>query len=296
MDKEALRQQEIDVKRDQAVLTYPYIWNRLITDWNQPGVQDCAWLIYSANYLFRSGNIRWALDPLTLNARLPVTAQVPVAQDLGNLDFVLITHKHADHLDLDLIRKLIHLPIQWVIPKAILPFVLDNTGLSNDKVIVPHANKRMVIKGISILPFDSIHWEWNAWESNRSVSNAVKGLPETGYRIDFNGKKWLFPGDIRTYDPSLMPHLGVIDGTFAHLWLGRRKANVTNPKLVNRFCSFFRYLKPKRIVVTHLFEYGRVGRSLWNERHFELVRRSFNQISPDIQVEMAVMGDKIILA
>ena len=43
-----------------------------------------------------------------------------LAQDLKALSFVLLTHQHADHLDLDLIRELKHLPIIWVIPESIL--------------------------------------------------------------------------------------------------------------------------------------------------------------------------------
>ncbi len=46
-----------------------------------------------------------------------------VARDLKDLDFVLLTHRHKDHLDLGLLRALRHLPIRWVVPEAILPLV-----------------------------------------------------------------------------------------------------------------------------------------------------------------------------
>jgi len=295
MDKTAQRQREIAAMREKSMKTYPQLWERMISEWRQPGEQNCAWLMYSANYLFRTGNKRWALDPYTLHSRLPGAADMFIEQDLKDLDFVLLTHRHADHLDLDLIRRLVQYPIQWVIPKALLPHVLENTGLSAKKVIIPRANKSFEIRGIEVLPFDSIHWEWEPWTTSRSASNAAKGLPETGYQVTVNGKKWLFPGDIRTYDSSLMPSLGLTDVIFAHLWLGRNQALKDNPVTVNKFCRFYLHLKPGRVIVTHLYELGRAAKSLWNEDHFRSVQRQFKNLSPNTQVEMAVLGNRILL-
>jgi hypothetical protein len=295
MDKEVQTQKEIDIRRNQTLKTYPQLWKRMIAEWRQPGQQDCAWLMYSANYLFRTENIRWALDPYTLRSRLPGAADVPVEQDLSHLDFVLLSHRHADHLDLDLIRRLIQFPIHWVIPKAIQPYVLDNTGLSIEKVVTPHAEQSFSIQGVEILPFDSMHWEWEPETTQRSASNASKGLPETGYRVMLNGKSWLFPGDIRTYDPFLLPSLGFIDAVFAHLWWGRGNALTENPKMINQFCRFYLHLKSKRIIVTHLYELGRAVKSLWTEGHYSLAQKQFQKLSPSTQVEMAVIGDKILL-
>jgi L-ascorbate metabolism protein UlaG (beta-lactamase superfamily) len=296
MDKLTQRQRQIDAVREKIVTDYPRIWERMISEWKQPSEQDCAWLMYSANYLFRTSNIRWAVDPFSLHARLPDTPALPIEQDLQELDFVLLTHRHADHLDLDLIRRLSHYHIQWIIPKSIIPYVTEHTGLSVKKVITPDAFRNIEIKGIEIHPFDSMHWEWESSPSSRSVSNAAKGLPETGYRITFDGKKWLFPGDIRTYDPALLPSLGLTDIVFAHLWLGRGQALKVNPEMVNKFCRFYLHLKPRRIIVTHLYELGRAAKSLWTADHYNAVKRKFSELSPGTQVDMTSIGDRILLS
>ena len=60
-----------------------------------------------------------------------------VSHDLKDLDFVLLTHRHGDHLDLGLLRALRHLPIWWVVPEAILPLVLKQAGLPAKQILVP---------------------------------------------------------------------------------------------------------------------------------------------------------------
>lgn len=74
--------------------------------------------MYSANYLFRTANVRWAIDPLRLRQRLPGAPEMPAA-DLKDFTFVLLTHSHGDHLDLELMRQLQTFPILWVIPACL---------------------------------------------------------------------------------------------------------------------------------------------------------------------------------
>jgi hypothetical protein len=50
-----------------------------------------------------------------------------------------------------------------------------------------------------------------------------------GYLLEFNGKRWLFPGDTRSYDASLLQSFGPLEGHFAHLWLSRTGAYLEVP-------------------------------------------------------------------
>ena len=131
----------------------------MIAEWNSPGTDDRAWLMYSANYLFRTGNVRWAMDPLRLTHRLPQAPDVNAAQDLKALSFVLLTHEHADHLDLGLIRELRHLPILWVIPEPTLELIQSQIDLPPKNVIVPKELEPIEIQGIKITPFTGLHWQ-----------------------------------------------------------------------------------------------------------------------------------------
>ncbi len=189
----------------------------MIAEWNAPDPVNRVWLTYSANYLFRTNNIRWAIDPLTLNWRIKDTPQVNVARDLCNLSFVLLTHGHDDHLDIDLLWTLRELPITWVVPESILQRVTRQAGLPRKNIIIPSALHPLELNGIHILPFDGLHWE-------ATSDGKLRGVSAMGYRIECNGRRWLFPGDTRTYAPSQLSTLDAVDILFAHLWLGRGSA------------------------------------------------------------------------
>lgn len=270
-------------------LCYPDMWSRMVSDWNSPSPDDRAWLMYAANYLFRTAGIRWALDPLTLKQRLPEAPEVNIVHDLEGLSFILLTHCHADHLDLELVRALSTQPILWVIPEPLLVAVAE-TGLSEAKIIVPKPMEQFELEGIKITPFDSLHWE-----ADPTYPDGRRGVPATGYLVEFSGKRWLFPGDTRTYDASQLPSFGSVDGLFAHLWLGRGCALNETPPLLEAFCSFCLDLQPRRIIVTHLEEFGRASNEYWEDAHFQPVKWRIMECAPDIVVESAVFGECIRL-
>ena len=137
MDRFSEKKIQITLYRTEILARYPSLWSKMIVEWNSPGPDDRAWLMYSANYLFRTNNVRWAMDPLRLIHRLPQAPDVNSAQDLKALSFVLLTHEHADHLDLGLIHALRHLPILWVIPEPVLKLIQSQIDLPQEYVIVP---------------------------------------------------------------------------------------------------------------------------------------------------------------
>src|SRR5512139_2919174 len=101
MEESIVSQQKINQQQVDIIEHYPVLWSKLIEEWSQPGIEDRVWLMYSASYLFRMGGIPWAMDPVRLIRRLPGAPEPDVARDLKGLSFVLLTHRHADHLDLD---------------------------------------------------------------------------------------------------------------------------------------------------------------------------------------------------
>jgi len=283
MDRFPRKQQEIDRRAAEVMAAYPALWSQMITDWRQPGLEDQAWLMYSANYLFRTANVRWAMDPLRLKHRLPSAPEMPVA-DLEDVDFILLTHGHGDHLDLDLLRGLKDFPILWVIPAPVLDLVEAEIKLPMDRLIVPRAMQPIEIQGIRISPFDGLHWE------KQAGAESLNGVPATGYLIEFNGKRWLFPGDTRSYDASQLPSFGSVDGLFAHLWLGRGCALLEDPPLLDEFCRFCVDLLPKRVILTHLDEFGRDANDFWESGHIQKVSAWFQKNASKISLDSACLG------
>jgi glyoxylase-like metal-dependent hydrolase (beta-lactamase superfamily II) len=119
MDLFTSKQQKIDRRAAEVMAACQALWSQMITEWHQPGSEDRAWLMYSTNYLFRTANVRWTIDPLRLKRRLPNASEMS-AGELKDLVFILLTHQHGDHLDLSLLHQLIDFPILWVIPAPVL--------------------------------------------------------------------------------------------------------------------------------------------------------------------------------
>lgn len=249
---------EAEARRVRLIADYPALWRRITQEWQQPGPDDRAWLTYSANYLLRTGGVRWAIDPLRLSWR--VSAAAPVAAcDLAGAAFVLLTHRHADHLDLDLLAALAAFPIYWVTPPALLETV-QRAGLRRERILTPVCGQPLLLNGVRITPFDGLHWE-------AGPDGDRRGVPATGYLAEFGGRRWLFPGDTRCYDPAGLPDFGALDGVFAHVWLGRGAALDEPPPLLDDFCRFCLALKPRRIVLAHLYEFGRDASDFWDATH-----------------------------
>ena len=204
------------------------------------------------------------------------------------MEFVLLTHNHADHLDFDLLRTLRNHPITWVVPEAMQAVVVEKGGISKKQILNPVPMKTMVIKGIRITPFGSLHWELPP-----PGKIEPHGVPEIGYLVELNGKRWLFPGDIRDYRADQLPKFGEIDVLFAHLWLGRKCALLEYPPFVKEFCKFCADLEPKKANLAHLDEYGRPADNLWDDHHAGLVISEFSQAAPGIPMDLFHTGERV---
>jgi hypothetical protein len=280
----------IEHQKEIAIFRYPELWAKMIADWSQPGAADCAWLMYSANYLFRTGGLHWAVDPLTLKERVPSAAEVDVLGDLQCLKLILLTHNHPDHLDFDLLAALRDIPIQWVIPEAICDYVIERVGLHKAQIVPAISGRIIRVQELSLLPFDGLHME-----KQPDLHHQKLFVPATGFLVEFDQKRCLLPGDTRRYDASLLPAFGSIDSMFAHLWLGRGQALTQPPPLLEEFCRFCCDLQPGKLYVTHLHEFGRDAKDLWDRHHFEQVKNRISQIQPGLKVFPVVMGEKIWL-
>ncbi|MCU0489178.1 MAG: MBL fold metallo-hydrolase [Anaerolineales bacterium] len=280
----------LNQRKQQAAAEYPALFDRIVVEWNQPGPEDRAWLMYSANYLFRTAGVRWALDPLTMGRRVPGIPAPDLSQALGKLDFVMLTHRHADHLDPALLKALCHLPIQWVIPEFLLPEVQAQVALPEERIIRPQPLQSFELYGLRILPFPGLHWD-----ASPGKEGQPQGVPAMGYRVEFNRKSWLFPGDTRQYRSDRLPRLGAVNGLFAHLWLGRASALLDPPPLLDPFCRFCLDLQPDQLVLTHLEEFGRQADDTWELWHARRVISRLQELAPRLPVSTARMGESIIL-
>ena len=290
MDRITKTRSEISQLRNEAAASYSRLFMDMTRDWNLQDISDRAWLMYSANYLFRTAGVRWAMDPLLLHRRVPETPAVNLNQAFQKLDFVVLTHNHVDHLDYDMLQTLQHLPIQWVIPEFMLPQLMVKIALSKTQITVPRPLEPFEIRGIRFFPMEGHHFE-----KSPVGERLPRGVPSMAYIAEFNGKRWFFPGDTRNYQALFSPSPGHLDGMFAHLWLGRGCALMDDPPLLEEFCRFCSNLKPSRIILTHLDEFGRDEDDTWGLRHVQMVLTHLAQAEPQTQILAARMGECVIL-
>jgi hypothetical protein len=169
-----------------------------------------------------------------------------------------------------------------------LSLVIKGAGLPQENVIVPAHLEPLKLNGVRILPFTGLHWETTPREIR-------KGVPAIGYLIELNGRRWLFPGDTRTYDACRFPDFGPVDHLFAHLWLGQGCALMEEPPLMDAFCKFCLDLKPRKITLTHLNEFGRDANDYWDDVHAQLVCSKFREMSVNLPVAHLIMGTSVLL-
>jgi hypothetical protein len=74
MDRFAEKRSLIRQHQAQISAADPLLWSNMIAEWNSPSSHDCAWLMYSANYLFHTNHVRWAKDLLTLQSNEFITS------------------------------------------------------------------------------------------------------------------------------------------------------------------------------------------------------------------------------
>lgn len=276
------RQAEIDIKKENARATYPSLWRNLILEW-QSAKLDAAWLTYAANYLFFTAGLRWALDPFSLYTRIGAAEQPDFPSDLSMLELVVLSHTHNDHLDPNLIKAISELPITWVIPEFMLGRVNEITRLHTERVLIPQPGLSLRFGNLTLTPFQGLHM------------HAGGGVPEMGYLAEFSGKRWLFPGDTRSFDLSKLPHFGRLDGVFAHLWLGKAQACAAHPTQLEHFCHFFAGLGADRILISHMQDFGRDADDFWDKSHFRWAAECLNEIDAKLIVAAAFMGELITL-
>ena len=287
-DKFAEMQARISLKLKEAISKYPSLWAKMISKWKTQDRDDAVWLMYSANYLVRTAGVRWAIDPLSLNWRIPGAPKMDLCSDLQDLSFVLLTHSHNDHLDFDLLCELSHLPIRWIIPKFLIALIQEKVRLPGNQIVVPHPLKPIEFQGFRIVPFEGQHLII-------LPDGKESGVPEMGYLVEFKDKRWLFPGDTRIYSADRFPAFGDVNALFAHLWLGRGAALDDLQQMIDAFCQFCADLKPERIILAHIEELGRDAGDFWDDSHINEVLSRFQIKFPSIPIVPVRMGEFVSL-
>jgi len=260
--------EDILAKRQEYILEYPGRWARMIRGWCAPRTDDAVWLVYSANYLFNTHGLKWAVDPVLLSNRVPEVPVLDVTTDLADLDFILLSHAHIDHKDIVLWSQLQNSRCHWIVPDHMTDCFAHEASVSDSAYSVAVPGKEIAVSGVRILPFEAPHYE-------RLKTGETNHIDSTGYLVEVAGASYLFPGDIRTYDSSCLKPFADVSAVFAHVFLGRSSALVCDPPLLEEFVDFYLSCHPEKIVLAHLYELGRDPEDCWVASHARAVAEAF---------------------
>ena len=101
---------------------------------------DAFWLMGAANYIFSTGGVRWAVDPMFTTPRdhssLRALGEERAKKLLSTMRFMLLTHSHADHFDPEVMR--LCPDVEWIVPEhlaAMMPEGCRRTVIGENGVI-----------------------------------------------------------------------------------------------------------------------------------------------------------------
>ena len=241
--------------------------------------EDAFCLMGPANYFFSTGGMKWAVDPMF---NVPRTRESVSLIDpdpvMRSLDFILLTHRHADHFDPALMAR--YPMLNWVVPDHMadeIPAVC-RAGMT---VVKPGD---VLLRGdIRIHAFRSLHYD----------AGTTVGVEETGYFLEAGAHRILLPGDVREYAAEKYPSFDRVTHLFSHVWLGRGNAlNWPCGEYPAQMAEFALAFGAEKIVLAHILEATRPLTDLWTYAHAGLVMDEIIARRPAAQVFIPLPGQK----
>ena len=264
-------------------------WQTLLRDLRKTARRDQTVVRFpnASSYLFSTGERLWAVDPMYALPPCPDAELEAVADGLRDFDFIVLTHCHADHLQVPLLQRLGGSGrTRLVIPASIAPQFHELAGHPFPDVTVLEAGASAVCAGITLTCHPGYHDE-----------PGTAGYPSGAFLATLpDGLTLFFPGDVRDYERPIPAGLPPVDFEFGHIWLGRGNAHAEAFPLADACCRFLLQPRPGVIFLTHLREVSRGPDSMWLPRHAAQVRARLAERSPETVVAIPCPGDVATLS
>ncbi|MEH6524437.1 MAG: MBL fold metallo-hydrolase [Sneathiella sp.] len=158
---------------------------------NEPN--QVSWLGHST-FLIQSAGKNILTDPIFADRVSPVSFAGPARyirhvtnyDDLPDIDYVIISHNHYDHLDRETVQLLGNTPV-YLVPLGLKPWFLE-LGIRADRIQEHDWWDRTELPGVTIQAMPSQHW------SARGLGDRHETLWASWY-LDFGDRTLWFGGD-----------------------------------------------------------------------------------------------------
>ena len=227
-----------------------------------------AVLLSPSSYLLKFGETKIAVDPSLLD--------IPVTQEgrslflglIADCNGVIYTHKHGDHYDSRIASSVEGAGITWFVPDFFSENDIRGGNLAEKNCAFVKANQTCSLNGVELKFFESCH------------SSKDSFVPEYGFAVLYEGKHYVFPVDVRTYDIDLVKSFPDTEVLFAHLWLGREKALEPDGDYIRQFADFIHAHEAKRVFLGHLFDVRREICDMWTDLHCRALKDRIANLTP----------------
>ncbi len=269
--------------------TFPAAWDHMMQSLRVSG--DDTFLMCGASfYIFSLGGIRIAVDPVFVLPSVREALRPRLAEDFDAVDYILLTHDHADHYMPEMAAILRDSRAVWLVPECmrlgtVYPGRGDfcDNGIALEKIRWIHEGESLDLPGLRIDSFRGLH----------HYDGGAEGPDSLGYLLSGNGKRILLPGDVRDFRPDLLPAfcLKNIDLMVAHMYLGAGNAAAypfTEP--LAKWAQFFSVPQAKTVAITHLYEWSSPPGRFWNFCHAGAAMDALYALQPEAEVMIPVIG------
>jgi L-ascorbate metabolism protein UlaG (beta-lactamase superfamily) len=281
---------------------FPTIWQRLRAETARSAPVTRLWSVYNEGYLLRAPGESAPLLALDLVApkTMPERAVRPMLDDLPDVSLLLVSHRHGDHLDAEVIRRLLGQGTTVALPEdawdALHPKLDESKRPANIRLVKP--GDQFEGAGASVRVHASDH-----------LSEKVK--ESVAYEIAVDEVTVVHAADHRAFEshvPSWPRGADVLVLSYYHPEADEESPAVKPPSMKGvrsddawrtRFqwdrnaalLSLVERLAPRTLVIGHLYELSHEPEKLWRFHDAAVTREALFGRRPEIAVHTLAPGE-----
>jgi L-ascorbate metabolism protein UlaG (beta-lactamase superfamily) len=293
----------------QLTEAFPELWARVLAEAHTPAPVARLWSVYNEGYLLRGPSERAPLVAIDLIAPkgLPERAVTPMLETLptsAELPLMLVTHRHVDHLDPQVVERLLAGGTTVAMTADAWDALHDRSDLSKRPagLRIVAAGEQLSIEGVDV----SVH---AADHLSEKVKEAV------AYEVRLGDVTVLHAADHRAFDSRVEEWPRGVDVAILSYYHPEVDKNspaikptgademVTDEAWLTRFrwdhaaalASLAERLEPRQLVLGHLYELGHGPNMLWRFLDVGLTREALFSRRPEMGVHALTPGQSLPL-
>ncbi len=153
-------------------------------------------------------------------------------KDFGRIDALIITHKHADHFDIDVVKSIVDVYKPIILTNPEISIILRNQTIGS---IVGRINDSFDLMGFSLTCIKTDH----------VVRDEV--VVNFGIVIETDGKRIYYTSDTRYIEPQLLPHKKINEPDILCIPISNRGVVMS----IDDALYFANEIKPKVVIPMH---------------------------------------------